>query len=44
MLSERNLAAWLDDHAVRRARHVAIIEGDAHITYAALAELRGFDL
>lgn len=37
LLTERNLAAWLDDHAMRRPRHVAIVEGCTKITYAALA-------
>jgi acyl-CoA synthetase (AMP-forming)/AMP-acid ligase II len=37
MLSNRNIAAFLDDHAVRRVRHTAIIEGATGITYGQLA-------
>ena len=37
MIAERNVAAWLDDHAIRRPRHAAIVERGAGITYAVLA-------
>lgn len=37
MLTDRNVAAWLDDHATRRPHHAAIVERDTTITYAALA-------
>lgn len=37
MLTERNVAAWLDDHAIRRPRHAAIVERDSSIAYAVLA-------
>ena len=37
MLTDRNVAAWLDDHAIRRPHHAAIVERDTTITYGALA-------
>ena len=39
MYDDRNIAALLDEHAVRRARHPAIVEGDKTLTYADLAPL-----
>ena len=41
MYGERNIASLLDKHAVRRARHPAIIEGEGVITYGDLAPLVG---
>jgi long-chain acyl-CoA synthetase len=37
--SDRNIAEFLEDHAVRRARHAALIEGDRVLTYAELNPL-----
>jgi long-chain acyl-CoA synthetase len=37
--SDRNIAGFLEDHAIRRARHVALQEGDRVITYAELDPL-----
>ena len=39
MHSDRNIAEFLEDHAVRRARHAALIEGDRVLTYAELNPL-----
>ena len=39
MYGARNIAALLDEHAVRRARHPAIIEGGRVLNYAELAPL-----
>jgi acyl-CoA synthetase (AMP-forming)/AMP-acid ligase II len=39
MYGDRNIASLLDEHAVRRARHPAIIEGEGVITYGDLAPL-----
>lgn len=39
MYSNRNIAGLLDEHAVRRARHAAIVEGEWVLTYDKLAPL-----
>ncbi|MDP6876734.1 MAG: AMP-binding protein, partial [Alphaproteobacteria bacterium] len=39
MYSDRNIASLLDEHAVRRARHTAIVEGERVLTYGQLAPL-----
>jgi acyl-CoA synthetase (AMP-forming)/AMP-acid ligase II len=39
VIINRNIAAFLDDHAVRRARHAAIVEGENVLRYADLNPL-----
>ncbi len=39
MYSNRNIASLLDEHAIRRSRHAAIVEGEWVLTYEKLATL-----